>query len=244
MVLKVLVEQGVIEEADGAGRAQEAARGRRAQHGRLLPRLSRTSSVARYVATIAMKISPKRDCASTRVSIRAAPARRRARVGAGTDAARQGPRRAGKEESRQERQQVRHCRPQSSITGASERRGHRADRGRQTGYNGFDRALDATRPMGSLVKPFVYLGGTGDQEIHGRHHHPGRADRRAPRRMASTGSRRISRVRSMGPCRCARAVRVAESGHGGVGSRRRIAQRDQDPDALRPDRANRSRCRR
>ncbi len=29
--------------------------------------------------------------------------------------------------------------------------------GRQTGYNGFDRALDATRPMGSLVKPFVYL---------------------------------------------------------------------------------------
>jgi len=25
------------------------------------------------------------------------------------------------------------------------------------GYNGFDRALDATRPMGSLVKPFVYL---------------------------------------------------------------------------------------
>ncbi len=29
--------------------------------------------------------------------------------------------------------------------------------GRQTGYNGFDRALDAARPMGSLVKPFVYL---------------------------------------------------------------------------------------
>ncbi|MEJ1960772.1 MAG: penicillin-binding protein 1B [Gammaproteobacteria bacterium] len=29
--------------------------------------------------------------------------------------------------------------------------------GRQSGYNGFDRALDAVRPMGSLVKPFVYL---------------------------------------------------------------------------------------
>jgi penicillin-binding protein 1B len=29
--------------------------------------------------------------------------------------------------------------------------------GRRVGYNGFDRALDATRPMGSLVKPFVYL---------------------------------------------------------------------------------------
>jgi len=29
--------------------------------------------------------------------------------------------------------------------------------GRQTAYNGFDRALDAVRPMGSLVKPFVYL---------------------------------------------------------------------------------------
>jgi penicillin-binding protein 1B len=29
--------------------------------------------------------------------------------------------------------------------------------GRQAGYNGFDRALDAVRPMGSLVKPFVYL---------------------------------------------------------------------------------------
>jgi penicillin-binding protein 1B len=29
--------------------------------------------------------------------------------------------------------------------------------GRETGYNGFDRALDAVRPMGSLVKPFVYL---------------------------------------------------------------------------------------
>ena len=29
--------------------------------------------------------------------------------------------------------------------------------GRQVGYNGFDRALDAVRPMGSLVKPFVYL---------------------------------------------------------------------------------------
>ena len=29
--------------------------------------------------------------------------------------------------------------------------------GREVGYNGFDRALDAVRPMGSLVKPFVYL---------------------------------------------------------------------------------------
>jgi penicillin-binding protein 1B len=29
--------------------------------------------------------------------------------------------------------------------------------GRRVGYNGFDRALDAARPMGSLVKPFVYL---------------------------------------------------------------------------------------
>jgi penicillin-binding protein 1B len=29
--------------------------------------------------------------------------------------------------------------------------------GRDVGYNGFDRALDAARPMGSLVKPFVYL---------------------------------------------------------------------------------------
>ncbi len=29
--------------------------------------------------------------------------------------------------------------------------------GRDLGYNGFDRALDAARPMGSLVKPFVYL---------------------------------------------------------------------------------------
>ena len=29
--------------------------------------------------------------------------------------------------------------------------------GRETSYNGFDRALDAVRPMGSIVKPFVYL---------------------------------------------------------------------------------------
>jgi penicillin-binding protein 1B len=29
--------------------------------------------------------------------------------------------------------------------------------GRRVGYNGFDRALDAVRPMGSLVKPFIYL---------------------------------------------------------------------------------------
>jgi penicillin-binding protein 1B len=29
--------------------------------------------------------------------------------------------------------------------------------GREFGYNGFDRALDASRPMGSIVKPFVYL---------------------------------------------------------------------------------------
>jgi penicillin-binding protein 1B len=29
--------------------------------------------------------------------------------------------------------------------------------GRKVGYDGFDRALDASRPMGSLVKPFVYL---------------------------------------------------------------------------------------
>jgi penicillin-binding protein 1B len=29
--------------------------------------------------------------------------------------------------------------------------------GRRVGYDGFDRALDAARPMGSLVKPFVYL---------------------------------------------------------------------------------------
>ncbi len=29
--------------------------------------------------------------------------------------------------------------------------------GRRVGYNGFDRALDAARPMGSLIKPFVYL---------------------------------------------------------------------------------------
>jgi penicillin-binding protein 1B len=29
--------------------------------------------------------------------------------------------------------------------------------GRDAGYDGFDRALDAHRPMGSLVKPFIYL---------------------------------------------------------------------------------------
>ncbi len=29
--------------------------------------------------------------------------------------------------------------------------------GRDVGYDGFDRALDAHRPMGSLVKPFIYL---------------------------------------------------------------------------------------
>ncbi len=77
-------------------------------------------------------------------------------AGAGADAARQGSRRADEEKAGQTDNKA----PlQAAVVVTAPQSGEviALIGGRQTGYNGFDRALDAARPMGSLVKPFVYL---------------------------------------------------------------------------------------
>ncbi len=155
LVLKVLAERGVIqnEEANAAIK-------------RPLGVITRSTGGYYPAYLDFVRRTLRRDYreedlteAGLRIYTESRPARagkRREVAGAGADAARQGARRADEEKAGQSENKA----PlQAAVVVTAPQSGEviALIGGRQAGYNGFDRALDAVRPMGSLVKPFVYL---------------------------------------------------------------------------------------
>ena len=146
LVLKLMAERGIVE-------ARRCARGREASRSasRRVPRALTIRRIwiscgARCGATIATRISPRPVCGSTRASSRA----RRIRPSTPWSASWRGSITRSKYPDAKLEGAVVVTSPQSgdviAIVGS-----------RNVGYDGFNRALDARRPMGSLVKPFIYL---------------------------------------------------------------------------------------
>ena len=146
LVLKEMADQGIVSPQEASRGQPPAARG----HARGPPgpttRPTSISCGARCGATTTRRISPRRACASTPASSRARRMRPSTRSSASSPAS-----------------TSRTSTPRQPLEGAVVVTAPQSGDviaivgGRDVGYDGFDRALDAHRSMGSLVKPFIYL---------------------------------------------------------------------------------------